>query len=493
MSQSAYILRPAETQSPYVTFPVDVGGSGAATWALVGPDAWEGGTVVDNSGYVNTFAIDDDGELQMVPLVGAATIRIGYQHDMPMVTAPLADIFPDFDYTDDTVSLELLWHVTSMPASTAKWGQSIGIMDSAPASVASCVGAFANAYPNSATVWNIGVSSATGLQTNASMGTTIPEWVWARFTVNPSTREIAISGRVTNASGTVQQVTTFTGGVAAMSATVANWRVAVRFLHVAAVGGTQLQAGRLYARMVRSDDFPVVTPGSKAAAGQTLIVLLIGDSIGDGIGNDPTGDGSDELAYGGASMISGCRLLHSNGAAWANQATYPDNAGAAPENPGLVPHIHRRAIELGYAGCDVYRYAVSGASTPTVKGFFEESATLLLPLGVRPHLVAVVSGTNDSNNSTESDAFEAMIGGFLNQIQRKYPSSRVGWVEPIAATGAKAQADVVRASIQTHIAAGERMYSVAGAGLTAADTIHPTLATYSTQGEGIVDGYVAVG
>jgi hypothetical protein len=489
MPQSPLVLRPS-AQDATVVRPEDVVG-GSEVWALV--TQWEGGAWVDNSGYLNSSGITADGEVSAVPAVGAVVIRTGYQHDAPMVTALLSAVLPDFDETSPFESIELLYQITSMPASTAKWGCSIGLTDSAPANVATSIGALANCYPNSAVVWNVGVSSAAGLQTNVSQGGTQPEWLWARIRVNPGTRGVQVIGAIRNTAGTWQSLTTFTGEVGVLSATVANWRIVVKAIHVAAVGGTQLQAGRLYARMSRHSDFPSVATPGKAAAGTQLIVLLNGDSIGDGIGADPTGTGGDELAYGGAAMIAGCLLLDSNGGVFTDQPTYPDNAGAAPENPGLVPHIHRRAKELGYTGATVYRYSVSGASTPTTLGFIEQSMTLLHPLGVVPHLVVVVSGTNDANNGTESAAFEAMIEGLYTQVERHWPGARIAHVEPIAAIGAKSEADVIRASIQAHVANKNTRYAVAGAGLAAHDTIHPTLATYSAQGEGVADGYVASG
>ena len=236
--------------------------------------------------------------------------------------------------------------------------------------------------------------------------------------------------------------------------------------------------------------WPLQRAAAKRTSG-TLIVLLIGDSIGDGIGADPTGDGSDTLAYGGATPPSGCRLFDSNGASFALQATYPDNAGAAPENPGLVPHIHARAIAVGYTGCDVYRYAVSGATTADARGFWQTAWALLLAAGVTPDLLVGVTGTNDAPDSTKSAAMAAALPVLVGAAEWLH-GCRVVWVEMIADTAARPEADVVRATTQTVMGARPTRASVPGAGLAAQDTVHPTLATYRTQGIGVVDAYQGV-
>lgn len=233
--------------------------------------------------------------------------------------------------------------------------------------------------------------------------------------------------------------------------------------------------------------WPLQRSTAKRTSG-TLTILLVGDSIGDGVGADPTGAGSDTLAYGGSAPPAGCTLHDYDGAAWTAQATYPDNAGAAPENPGLVPHLHARALALGYTGCAVRRYAVSGATTPTTRGFWEAAWRSLLALGITPDLVVVVSGTNDANNSTQSDAFATACPLVCGEVEWLY-GARVVWVEMIADTGARAQADVVRATTQAVVALRPTRRAVAGAGLAAVDTVHPTLASYRTQGLEVIDDY----
>ena len=222
----------------------------------------------------------------------------------------------------------------------------------------------------------------------------------------------------------------------------------------------------------------------------TLTVLLIGDSIGDGVGADPTGTGVDELAYGGATPPAGCTLHDTNdGTTWTLQATYPDSAGAAPENPGLVPHIHARALALGYTGCAVRRYAVSGATTPTVRGFWEAAWPSLLSLGITPDVVVVVSGTNDANNSTQSAAFNVNCPLLAAEIEWLF-GARVVWVEMVAGTGIRAEADVVRGSTRTHMALRTTRRAVNGAGgLGTTDSVHPDLTTYQIQGREVMSDY----
>lgn len=228
-----------------------------------------------------------------------------------------------------------------------------------------------------------------------------------------------------------------------------------------------------------------------ASLGGEFVALVIGDSIGAGVGEDPTGDGSDELSYGGATP-DGTVYKYDSGS-WTQEATYTDSAGAAPLNPGLVPHIIYQALAAGYSSVKIYRHAVSGASTPTTQGYLEQSISALAAAGVAPHVVVPVCGTNDANNSTQSDLFNTTCPAMYAAAEAYWPSVRIVHVQPIAAIGAKSEADVVRAYIVTHTSARSTRSYVSGAGLAAADTIHPTLETYQTQGRAVVTAYLSGG
>lgn len=233
-------------------------------------------------------------------------------------------------------------------------------------------------------------------------------------------------------------------------------------------------------------------PQQKLVAKRTsgvLTILLVGDSIGDGVGADPTGTGVDGLAYGGAAILGGCELWDSNGGAFTQQLTYPDSAGAAPENPGLTPHLHQRGVDLGYSGVKVYRYAVSGATTATVRGQYETAWQLLVLGGITPDLVVVVSGTNDANNSTQSAAFNTNCPLLAGEAEWLF-GARVCWVEMVAGTGIRPEADVVRGYTRAHMAVRGTRQSVNGAGgLGTTDSVHPNLTTYRVQGRDTMDAY----
>lgn len=222
----------------------------------------------------------------------------------------------------------------------------------------------------------------------------------------------------------------------------------------------------------------------------TLNALLVGDSVGDGVGAIPTGsDDGSGTAFGGSAPPSGCRLLETDtGASFAVAAVYPDGGGTG-NNPGLVPHIHYTALELGFTGCDVYRYAVSSAPTATVRNQWWAAKKLLIAAGVVEDLTVVVAGTNNSGVG-ESSPFNTLVGTWWPEIEW-LSGSRSVWVHPI--TTAQAEADAVRTYIDAHVAVRPTLRArVAGAGLPGNDASHPNLATYRTQGRSIIPAYLAL-
>lgn len=222
----------------------------------------------------------------------------------------------------------------------------------------------------------------------------------------------------------------------------------------------------------------------------TLIVYLVGDSIGVGVGAVPTGsDDSTGTAFGGSAATSGCRMFDYTAGSFVESAVYTDNLGVGSANPGYLPHIHFTAKEAGFTGCDIYRYTVSSAPTATVRSQWVTGWRLLVLAGIVPDLTVRVAGTNDSGVG-ESTPFNATAGVWMPENEW-LDGSRSVWVHPI--TTAQAEADNVRTFISARVAERPTLRAeVAGAGLPGNDASHPSLATYRTQGRLIVPAYMAL-
>ena len=235
---------------------------------------------------------------------------------------------------------------------------------------------------------------------------------------------------------------------------------------------------------------PRQPPIAKPLSGH-LEVAMIGDSICAGVtnGEDPAGDGSDGLNYGGAAVPSGATVRYTtDGATWNAEAVYATSGGGAPINPGYVPHIVAWALSAGYTTIRVSRYGVSGASTPTARAtFFDRLWKLLRSEGITPNLAVLPVATNDSNNSTESAALAAMLPNFYNEIEWAWPGVRSVHVEPVAAVGDKAESDVVRGIIRAAVALNPTRASIPGG----QGGVHPTVALYRSGGLAIGPAYLA--
>lgn len=218
-------------------------------------------------------------------------------------------------------------------------------------------------------------------------------------------------------------------------------------------------------------------------------MVVLGDSIAEGVGAISSGDGSDGLAYGGAMPVSGVTVYDEQ----VLQATYPDSGAGTGPDPGYLPHIAASFLTAGFTSVTIYRRATSGIGLATMRGLLHTEFAALHAAGVQPAAVVLAIGTNDANNTSQSAAFDLLLPVVYREIEGIWTRARIIHVEPIAATSAKAEADVVRASIATHVAARSTRSRIAGAGLPGADTVHPSLQTYRDQGLLIGPAYVASG
>jgi lysophospholipase L1-like esterase len=215
--------------------------------------------------------------------------------------------------------------------------------------------------------------------------------------------------------------------------------------------------------------------------------VLIGDSVSDGIGADPTGDGSGGLAYGGAAIPAGATVYDDG----VQLVTYPDGAGAGPADPGLLPHLVETALTSGFSAVRIWRRGVSGNTTATIRANrFHEAAADLVAAGVTPDLAVVCAGSNDSQTG-ENAAFEAAAYALIQDIERSW-HCRTVWVRPIAlAAGSYPEADQVRADIDAIVAARAGRSAVGSSSIGKADDVHPSLQGYRDLGRAIVPAYLA--
>jgi len=213
----------------------------------------------------------------------------------------------------------------------------------------------------------------------------------------------------------------------------------------------------------------------------------VGDSIADGVGADPTGDGSDGLRYGGAALPAGVRLWDQG----VEVFTWPDNAGAGPD-PGYLPHLALAALAAGFAAVHIVRYSTPGITTSTTRSSeWTQALQWMAANNFVPDLVLIAAGTNDSQ-AGENSAFEASSSALARDCEG-FPNARIGWLEPVAlAAGSYPEADLVRADIQA-LQVGRTRFRVAGAGVGRADDAHPSLQGYKDQGAAIWPAYQAAG
>ncbi len=227
-------------------------------------------------------------------------------------------------------------------------------------------------------------------------------------------------------------------------------------------------------------------PGPKKTSG-TLIIALIGDSIADGVGADPTGDGSDGLAFGGAAIPAGA-AIYDDGVLLTH---YPDSAGSGPD-PGYLPHLVETALALGFSGVEIHRWSVPGNTTTNIRNNrFPELANELAAAGKEPDLALVVGGTNDSQPG-EAAGFATVAPLLFDDLRRTWPNARRGWVEPtVVQQSGWDEVELVKGYIRALVAADPYAFAVDGDNIPASSTNHPNLAGYRTQGRQAIPQYLA--
>lgn len=233
-------------------------------------------------------------------------------------------------------------------------------------------------------------------------------------------------------------------------------------------------------------------PGPKKTSG-IFYALFLGDSIMDGVGEDPTevDDGADDLHYGDAPIPAGVTLYHDGvlktGTYW--------NTNPSPR-PSVIPWVVNAALAAGFDQVVVVRYSSSGSTTNTVDTVeFTAAIDFARRNGVtRFDLVAVAAGSNDSG-ALQSAAFVGAGGSgrrLIRHLRESEPDARIAWLKPIVSSATRAEADIVRAEIDTIVSENNGyVYAIEGAGLAAVDGVHPTLLTTRTQATAIFPGWLA--
>lgn len=226
-------------------------------------------------------------------------------------------------------------------------------------------------------------------------------------------------------------------------------------------------------------------PGAKKTAG-TLYIGGVGDSTIEGVGQDPTGDGSDGLRFGGAPVPAGVTFIRKG----VTLTHWPDTGGAAGANPGIWPHVAQAALDAGYEEVVILAWGTSSAITSGVRANeWLGLANYAAANGIELDLVLVGAGTNDGQNG-ENAAFEVAAPALLTDIEESHRSARVCWFQPVAlAEGSYPEADLVRADIVSLMDDKPTRGTVAGLDKGRADDAHPSLQGYKDQGEEAIEWF----
>lgn len=216
----------------------------------------------------------------------------------------------------------------------------------------------------------------------------------------------------------------------------------------------------------------------------------MGDSIAGGFGPDPTGDGSDGLAYGGAAIPAGVAVYDGSTSALVN---WPDSGAGAIPSPGHMPHIAEAFLAAGYTQVNIVRAALGGSTTAQVRSARLGTLTSLLgALELTPDLVLLATGTNDSNSEAEALVFATQLPGLYRDIEATWPA-RVGHLLPAVQPAEKTHADEVRATARATAALrGSRFYVEGIAADLTTDDVHLSLLGNQRQGELVQPGWAGV-
>jgi len=233
--------------------------------------------------------------------------------------------------------------------------------------------------------------------------------------------------------------------------------------------------------------------GPKPALGGEFVIGLIGDSIGAGYGQISTGDGSDGLHYGGATVPAATTVVTLS-VSQTPLTVWPDSLTGVSPDPGLMPRLCELALAAGYSSVTLVRHAVLSAPTGTVRHSYAPSVLgYLTSVGKRAHLMVVCASTNDSQTG-ESTALAALAPIVVADIEAQHPDARLAWLLPGCVQGVGFdEADATRAGVIAAVAGKATRYTVDGRLHALADTSHPTLAGYRSIAEAIWAAYQAGG
>lgn len=227
------------------------------------------------------------------------------------------------------------------------------------------------------------------------------------------------------------------------------------------------------------------------------MVVLIGDSIAQGNGDDATGDGSDGLNYGGATPAAGISLYQVG----SSQATYPDAAGAGTGtgDPGHMPHIGAAFLAAGFTSVTIYRWASNGASSAVTRDVHWDAAWKYLRAnGVTPHVVLTCVGTNNADDVPDATLFLSDLRELDGLIEGMFPGARVGHYHPTGDNSvSRPELDTVRGHIATVVSEKSTRFEMTRDGLdisiggtgAMADDVHPSVYGYRDQSAGLVTAY----
>lgn len=196
------------------------------------------------------------GTLTLVPANSATPQIDGRLEALPGISALVSDVFPGLDLSLPGARMQMLMAIDSMPATTAKWGLAMGVADTNIAGFATRNAALGVVFPNSGTVWNVGVLADAGLQTSVSQGSTAPAWLFVEVSYNPDTLQITIRGHVYNTAGIEQELTSFTG-TADTAGSLAALRIMLAAVKVdGTVAGQPTLQARWWVRGIPGVPFP---------------------------------------------------------------------------------------------------------------------------------------------------------------------------------------------------------------------------------------------
>lgn len=421
----------------------------------------------------------DTGRLTCVFDAAHATAVDGYREALARFTIPLLDVFPDFDPAQHVLDLGI--DLSSFNhAATGACGVFIGLVDSTTVD--------ANLMGQCLAVRTVSAAAdLVGRMDNDNVPgfnqDELRQFAMATFSIGGDGTDFPLSCAVlANEEGTDLWTPVVSGAGEDLRDQIEDWQIVFGAMHGSAVVIPSVtQVVTLWYRVREIDrNFPDVAAGAKPSSG-TFNAVVTGDSIGDGVGADPTGTGVDLLAYGGSAVPAGGEVYDEG----VLQANYQDTAGAGPD-PGILPHLIRLGLAAGFSTVRVFRTAVSGNPTTTIRTARLQEAIddvgRAQIASTDVHLVVILAGSNDSQ-AGEATAFGVTAPKLVADARHAFPNARIVWVGPGVADGAGFDdANEVRAILAA--LEGILYYDGTQAALHG-DNLHPSLAGYRTIGEGV--------